>query len=40
MRLLDDAATAPLVKELLKHDSGIKRLENDGWLAVSAPQSC
>ncbi len=38
-RLLDDADTAPLVKELLKRNSGIARLENDGWLAVSAPQS-
>ena len=39
MKLLADAATAPLVKELIKHGSGIKRLENDGWLEVSAPQS-
>jgi hypothetical protein len=39
-KLLADAATAPLVKELIKHDGGIKRLtENDGWLEVSAPQS-
>ena len=36
MKLLADAATAPLVKELIKHNSGIKRLENDGWLEVSA----
>ena len=40
MRLLADADTAPLVKELIKRNSGIKRLENDGWLNVSAPQSC
>ena len=39
-RLLADADTAPLVKELLKHDSGIKRLTDKEWLAVSAPQSC
>ena len=40
MKLLADAATAPLVKELIKHDCGIARLtENDGWLNVSAPQS-
>ena len=36
MKLLADAATAPLVKELIKHGSGIARLENDGWLEVSA----
>ena len=39
MKLLADPATAPLVKELIKHDGGIARLENDRWLAVSAPQS-
>ena len=36
-RLLDDDATAELVKTLLKTDGGIARLENDRWLAVSAP---
>ena len=40
MKLLADETTAPLGKELIKHGSGIARLENDGWLAVSAPQSC
>ena len=39
MKLLADAATAPLVKELIKHGSGIARLENERWLKVSAPQS-
>jgi hypothetical protein len=37
-RLLDDPETAALVTELLKHDGGIARLENDGWLNVRAPQ--
>ena len=36
MKLLADPATAPLVKELIKRDGGIARLENDRWLAVSA----
>ena len=39
MKLLADAATAELVTELIKHGGGIARLENDRWLAVSAPQS-
>jgi hypothetical protein len=39
MRLLADDAAAPLVKGLIKRDGGIARLENDRWLAVSAPQS-
>jgi hypothetical protein len=39
LKLLDDAATAELVKGLIKHGGGIARLENDRWLAVSAPQS-
>ena len=39
MKLLADPATAPLVKTLLKHDSGIARLTDKAWLAVSAPQS-
>ena len=39
LKLLDDDATAPLVKTLLRRDGGIARLENDRWLAVSAPQS-
>ena len=38
MKLLADAATAELVTGLIKHDGGIARLENDRWLAVSAPQ--
>ena len=38
MKLLADPATAPLVTELIKKGSGIARLENDRWLAVSAPQ--
>ena len=38
LRLLDDAETAALVKGLLKTDGGIARLENEAWLAVSAPQ--
>ena len=37
LKLLDDDATAPLVKTLPKRDGGIARLENDRWLAVSAP---
>ena len=37
LKLLDDDATAPLVKTLLRRDGGIARLENDRWLAVSAP---
>ena len=37
-RLLDDAETAPLVKELLKSNSGIARLADEAWLRVSAPQ--
>ena len=37
MKLLDDAATAELVTELIKTDGGIARLENEEWLAVSAP---
>ncbi len=37
LKLLADDATAPLVKGLITHDSGIARLENDRWLAVSAP---
>ena len=36
-RLLEYADTAPLVKGLIKRDGGIARLENDRWLAVSAP---
>ena len=39
MKLLADPATAPLVKELIKRSSGIARLADDRWLAVSAPQS-
>jgi hypothetical protein len=39
MKLLADDATAELVKGLIKHGGGIARLENDRWLAVSAPQS-
>ena len=37
-RLLDDDATAELVKTLLKKDGGIARLEDEAWLRVSAPQ--
>ena len=37
-RLHDDAATAALVKELLKSNSGIPRLADERWLRVSAPQ--
>jgi hypothetical protein len=37
LKLLDDDATAELVKTLLKTDGGIARLENEAWLAVSAP---
>ncbi len=36
MKLLADDATAALVKELLKRDGGIARLEDEAWLAVSA----
>ena len=36
-RLLDDDETAELVTTLLKHGGGIARLENEAWLAVSAP---
>jgi uncharacterized protein CbrC (UPF0167 family) len=39
MKLLDDDATAELVKGLINHGGGIARLENEAWLAVSAPQS-
>jgi hypothetical protein len=39
LKLLADDATAELVKGLIKRDGGIARLENDRWLAVSAPQS-
>ena len=39
MKLLADETTAPLVKELIKHNSGIKRLTDKEWLNVSAPQS-
>jgi hypothetical protein len=39
MKLLAVPATAELVKTLLKHGGGIARLENEEWLAVSAPQS-
>ena len=37
LKLLDDDATAELVKGLIKHGDGIARLENEEWLAVSAP---
>jgi hypothetical protein len=39
MKLLDDDETAELVKGLINHGGGIARLENEAWLAVSAPQS-
>jgi hypothetical protein len=39
MKLLADDETAELVTGLLKRDGGIARLENEEWLAVSAPQS-
>ena len=39
LKLLADPATAELVKGLIKHGGGIARLENEEWLAVSAPQS-
>ena len=39
MKLLADETTAPLVKELIKHDGGIARLTDKEWLKVSAPQS-
>ena len=37
MKLLADPATAELVTELIKRGGGIARLENEEWLAVSAP---
>ena len=37
-KLLDDPKTAPLVTELIKKNSGIARLVDKAWLAVSAPQ--
>jgi hypothetical protein len=39
LKLLDDDATAELVKTLLRRGGGIARLENEAWLRVSAPQS-
>ena len=39
IKLLDDAATEELVTGRSKHDGGIKRLENEPWPSVSAPQS-
>ena len=39
IKLLDDAATEELVNGRIKHDGGIKRLENEPWPSVSAPQS-
>jgi hypothetical protein len=38
-RLLDDPATAALATGLLTFNSGIKRLADKEWMAVSAPQS-
>ena len=38
IRLRDDPETAALVTELIKHDSGIARLADKAWMAVSAPQ--
>ena len=38
-RLLDDPTTTALVTELIKHGSGIKRMADKEWIAVSAAQS-
>ena len=38
IRLRDDPETAALVTELIKHGSGIARLADKAWMAVSAPQ--